>query len=32
MTLDYIEHRSLWLDIKILFKGAWVVWFDRSGK
>ena len=32
LDLKYIENRSLWLDTKILFKGAWMVLFDRSGE
>ena len=32
LDLKYIEKRSIWLDIKILFKGAWMVLFDRSGE
>ena len=32
LDLEYIQKRSLWLDIKILFKGAWMVLFDRTGR
>ncbi len=32
LDIKYIETRSLWLDTKILFKGAWMVLFDRSGE
>lgn len=32
LDLKYIEHRSIWLDTKILFKGAWMVLFDKSGE
>lgn len=32
LDFEYIEKQSLWLDIKILFKGAWMVLFDRSGE
>ena len=32
LDLKYIEQRSLWLDIKIIFKGVWMVVFDRSGE
>lgn len=28
----YIEKQSLWLDLKILFKGAYMVLFDHSGE
>ncbi len=31
LDLEYIEKRSTWLDIKIIFKGAWMVLFDHSG-
>lgn len=30
--LKYIENRSMWLDIKIIVKGAWMVIFDHSGE
>lgn len=32
LDLDYIEHQSLWLDLKIIFKGFFMVLFDRSGE
>ncbi len=32
LDLKYIENRSLWLDTKILFKGIYMVLFDRSGE
>lgn len=32
LDLEYIERRSLWLDLKIIFKGAYMVIFDRSGE
>lgn len=32
LDMEYIENRSLWLDIKIIFKGAWMVLFDHSGE
>ena len=32
LDLDYIEKQSLWLDIKIIFKGAYMVLFDRTGE
>ncbi len=32
LDLEYIEKRSLWLDFKILVKGAFMVVFDRSGE
>lgn len=32
LDLDYIEKQSLWLDIKIIFKGAFMVVFDHSGE
>lgn len=32
LDLKYIEKRNIFLDIKILFKGAWMVLFDRSGE
>ncbi len=32
LDLQYIEKRSLWLDFKILFKGFFMVLFDRSGE
>ncbi len=32
LDLEYIEKRSLWLDMKIMFKGFYMVIFDHSGK
>lgn len=32
LDLEYIEKRSLWLDFKIIVKGAWMVVFDHSGE
>ena len=32
LDLEYITKRSVWLDLKIIFKGAWMVLFDRSGE
>lgn len=32
LDLKYIQKRSIWLDLKIIFKGAWMVLFDRSGE
>ena len=32
LDLDYIEKQSLWLDLKIIFKGFYMVLFDRSGE
>lgn len=32
LDLEYIQKRSLWLDIKIIFKGFFMVVFDRSGE
>ena len=29
---EYIEKQSLWLDLKIIFKGAFMVIFDHSGE
>ncbi len=31
LDLEYIEKQSLWTDIKIICKGAWMVVFDHSG-
>ena len=31
LDIWYIDHWSLWLDIKILFKTIWVVIFIREG-
>jgi lipopolysaccharide/colanic/teichoic acid biosynthesis glycosyltransferase len=30
--LEYIEKQNFWLDIKIIFKGAYMVLFDRTGE
>lgn len=32
LDLEYIEKQSVWLDIKIIFKGAYMVLFDHSGE
>ena len=32
LDLEYIEKRSLWLDLKIIFKGFYMVLFDRTGE
>lgn len=32
LDLQYIEKQSLWLDTKIIFKGAFMVIFDHSGE
>ncbi len=32
LDLEYIEKRSVWLDLKIIFKGFYMVIFDRSGE
>lgn len=32
LDIEYIEKQSLWLDIKIIFKGAFMVVFDHSGE
>jgi len=32
LDLQYIEKQSLWLDTKIIFKGAYMVLFDHSGE
>lgn len=32
LDLDYIEKQSCRLDLKIIFKGAWMVVFDHSGE
>ena len=32
LDMEYIDHQSFWLDIKIIFKGAYMVLFDRSGE
>ena len=32
LDMEYIEKRTLWLDLKIIFKGAFMVIFDHSGE
>jgi lipopolysaccharide/colanic/teichoic acid biosynthesis glycosyltransferase len=32
LDVEYIEKQSVWLDLKIIFKGAYMVLFDRSGE
>lgn len=32
LDLEYIQKQSIWLDLKIIFKGAYMVIFDRSGE
>lgn len=32
LDLEYIKKQSVLLDLKIIFKGAWMVLFDRSGE
>lgn len=32
LDIKYVETRSLWLDFKIIMKGAWMVVFDHSGE
>ncbi len=32
LDVEYIKNQSIWLDLKIIFKGAWMVLFDRSGE
>jgi lipopolysaccharide/colanic/teichoic acid biosynthesis glycosyltransferase len=32
LDIKYMENRSLWLDFKIIVKGAWMVVFDHSGE
>lgn len=32
LDLEYIEKQSVWLDMKIIFKGAYMVLFDHSGE
>ena len=32
LDLEYIDKQSFWLDMKIIFKGAFMVLFDRSGE
>ncbi len=32
LDLEYIKKQSVWLDLKIIFKGAFMVLFDHSGE
>lgn len=32
LDLEYINRQSIWLDLKIIFKGAFMVVFDHSGE
>ena len=32
LDLEYIKKQSVWLDLKIIFKGLFMVIFDRSGE
>ncbi len=32
LDIEYIKHRSIRLDLKIIFKGLWMVLFDKSGE
>lgn len=32
LDIEYIQNQSLWLDIKIIFKGAYMVFSGRSGE
>lgn len=32
LDLEYIRRQSVWLDLKIIFKGAFMVEFDHSGE
>ena len=32
LDIEYIRKQSFWLDLKIIFKGAYMVIFDRSGE
>lgn len=32
LDVEYIEKQSIWLDLKIIFKGAFMVIFDHSGE
>ena len=32
LDLEYIEKQNFWFDLKIIFKGAWMVLFDHSGE
>lgn len=30
LDLDYIRHRSLWLDLKLILKTVWIIFFPRN--
>lgn len=32
LDIEYIKHRSIRLDLKIIFKGFWMVLFDKTGE
>lgn len=32
LDMEYIQKQSIWLDLKIIFKGAYMVIFDHSGE
>lgn len=32
LDIKYVQTRSIWLDLKIIIKGAWMFIFDRSGE
>ena len=32
LDIKYVETRNVWLDLKIIVKGAWMVLFDHSGE
>lgn len=32
LDIEYIKNQSIWLDLKIIFKGFFMVLFDRSGE
>ena len=32
LDIKYVEKRSLWLDFRIIVKGAWMVLFDHTGE
>ena len=32
LDIKYVQTRSIWLDLKIIIKGAWMFLFDRSGE
>ena len=32
LDLEYIQKQSVWLDLRIIFKGAYMVVFDRTGE